>query len=214
MNVFLIFVVVSMMGMMPWMSNAVSVNITIGDTIDCIGLMPEILAGNAAAVQQVLEYCQHDERCSEMTGQSRVERAALFDMILQTIDSVGPYSGRSTLTPLLILICGKTLSEINAELWPLMIRVGMCDTDIACGFDDEPTEQLINPITGKVSCDPLPDRETADAYVIDAVTMVFGILLVFLMLILAGVAWYSVSVALRNLHTKQQLLILKQQRAK
>jgi hypothetical protein len=202
------------MMMMVFTSNAVSVNITIGDTIDCIDLMPEILAGNAAALQQVLNDCQHDERCSEMTGQSRVERTALFDMILQTIDSVGPDSGRSTLTPLLMLICGKTLDKINAELWPLMIRVGMCDADIACGFDDEPTKQLIDPISGKVNCDPLPDRETADAYALDAVTIVFGILLVFLMLILAGVAWYSVSVSLRNLRVEQQRLLLDQQRAK
>jgi len=192
---------------------AVEINITIGDTIDCLGLMPELLAGDAAALQFVLDACKADARCSEVTGQSKVERAALFDMILSTIDTVGPDATRSTLTPILLLVCGKTLDQVNELLWPVLIRMGMCDAKIACGFDKQPDDKLIDPDTGKVSCEQLPDRESSNAYALDTVTVVFGILLIMVMLIMVGLAWYGISVETQKLRMTQQIEARKQREA-
>lgn len=194
------------------LSHGVPVNITPGDTIECVGLMPQLLAGNPVALQEVLDDCQADLRCSEITGQSEVERLPLFDMILSTIDSVGPSAGRNTLTPLYMLICNKTLEQINEELWPILIRMGMCDVEIACGFDDQPQSQLIDPDTGKVNCEPLPGRETSNPYALDAVTVAFGILLILLALVIAGVSWYAVSVTKQKVVVEQKLLLKMQQR--
>jgi len=192
-------------------AHGVEVNLTLGDTIECVGLMPELLAGDAMALQFVLEACKLDGRCAEVTGQSKVERPPLFDLILSTIDTVGPDATRSTLTPLLLLVCNRTLAEVNELLWPVMIRSGVCDAKVACGFDQEPDDNLIDPDTGKVSCSQIPDRETSDVYSLDAVTVVFGILLVFVMLLLAGLTWYSVSLNTQKLRVEQQMLLLKQQ---
>jgi len=174
--------------------------VTPTDTIDCSGITPILLAGNKEANEIVRSYCTG--RCAEVTGQSIIPRPATFDFILASIDTVGDPGTLNTLTPLELLICGKTLDEINQLLWPLLIRAGVCDTKASCGLDSD--IELVNPSTGEIECNQFPERETSNPFALDSVTVVAGILLIASMLLIAGLSWYRVSVQKQKLVFEQK----------
>jgi len=176
------------------------VPVTISDTVDCSMLMPVSLAGNPTAHELVMSYCTG--RCAEVTGQSIIPRISTFDFILANIDTVGAPGTLTTLTPIEMLVCGRTLEEINALLWPLLIRAGVCDTKASCGLDED--VEVIDPSTGVVTCDQYPDRETANPFALDAVTVVSAILLISLLLLIAGISWYRVTVTKQRLEFEQR----------
>lgn len=183
------------------------VPVTLSDTVDCSGLIPVPLAGNVPANELVRSYCTG--RCAEVTGQSVVPRAATFDFILASIDTVGNPGTLNTLTPLELIVCGKSLEEINQLLWPLLIRAGVCDTKASCGLDED--VELVNPSTGDIECNQYPERETANPFALDAVTIVFGILLIAVMLLIAGLSWYRVNVTKQKLVFEQKKFLYMKQ---
>lgn len=181
----------------------IRVPVSPSDTIDCTGLSPVSLAGNPAANELVRSYCTG--RCAEVTGQSIIPRPATFDFILASIDTVGPAGSLTTLTPIEMLVCGKTLDEVNQLLWPLLIRSGICDTKASCGLDED--VELVNSSTGEISCNQFPDRETANPFALDAVYVAAGVLLIALLLLIAGISCYNVTVTKQKLQFEQEKYI-------
>lgn len=179
------------------------VPVSISDTVDCTGIVPVPLAGNSPANELVRSYCTG--RCAEVTGQSIIPRPATFDFILASIDTVGDPGTLTTLTPLELLVCGYSLEEINQRLWPLLIRAGVCDTKASCGLDED--VELVDASTGEISCNQYPERETANPFALDAITIVFGILLIAVMLLIAGLSWYRVTVSKEKLTFEQKKFV-------
>jgi len=90
-----------------------------------------------------------------------------------------------------------------------LIRAGVCDTKASCGLDED--VELVNPSTGDIECNQYPERETANPFALDAVTIVFGILLIAVMLLIAGLSWYRVNVTKQKLVFEQKKFLYMKQ---
>lgn len=186
--------------------SCVDVNWT--EPVNCVGVDSTSLAGNSAALLQVIGFCTGEARCAEVTGQSITIRPALFDMILSLLDTLPPPGMINTTTPLETIVCGMTLQDINTLLWRLVIRAGICDTEASCAVDDQP---FVSPVTGEISCEQLPDRESKNQFQISTVLIFFGIGLFVVLLVIAGIGCYGVSLTRRELDMKEQKMLREQQ---
>jgi hypothetical protein len=181
--------------------SCVDVNWT--EPINCVGVDSTSLSGNPAALLQVIGFCIGEARCAEVTGQSITTRPPLFDTILSLLDTLPPPGMINTTTPLETIVCGMTPQDINTLLWRLVIRAGIGDTEASCQVDDQP---LISPM-GDIVCEQLPDRESKNQFQISTVLIFFGIGLFVVLLVIAGIGCYGVSLTRRKLDMEERKMM-------